>query len=405
VRVLVIDEAACVPTDSGKRIRTFELLRRLASEFEIAFAFHDDGSTAADACDTLRAAGIEPMPVSRRPLRKHGLPFAWDLLRNLPMQHPYMAMAHRTRAMRRHVAEVIAERQADLVHVEWTPLVENVPGASPAPVCISAHNVESEIWDRYRETEPAGVRRAYIALQGRKVHRFEAHALGRANRVIAVSERDAERLRELAPRTPVDVVPNGVDIERFAPQPEVAVDPDRLVFVGSLDWRPNQDAVLWFVEEILPRIAAARPRVRFDVVGRSPPEALRARLGAVYAVELHASVRDVRPYRARAAAEVVPLRIGGGSRLKICEALAMARPVVSTRVGAEGLDVGDGVRLADGVEEFAAAVLSTLDEPAQAAACAGRGRERILTTHAWDRIAPLQASAWRRAANSKRRAR
>jgi glycosyltransferase involved in cell wall biosynthesis len=141
--------------------------------------------------------------------------------------------------------------------------------------------------------------------------------------------------------------------------------------------------------------------VRFDVVGRSPPEALRARLGAADAVELHASVPDVRPYRARAAVEVVPLRIGGGSRLKICEALAMARPVVSTRVGAEGLDVGDGVRLADGVEEFAAAVIATLAEPAQAAACAWRGRERILATHAWDRIAPLQAAAWRQAASSR----
>lgn len=394
-RVLVVDEALPFPADSGKRIRTSALLTRLADRFDITLAYHDEGATEAAAPEAARAAGLTPLAVRRRPLVKRGVRFAWDLARNVVLPVPYMVMGHRTGAMRRAIAAALAgPTPPDLIHVEWTPLVANVPEDAGVPVAIAAHNIEADIWRRYLENETRLAHRAYIALQRRKVERFERRALGAADLVTAVSEHDGARIATWAGPAQVAVVPNGVDATAFAPRPDVPVDADELVFVGALDWRPNQDGITWFVDEVLPRIRATRPAVRLAVVGRAPPAGLRARLQSHAGVTVHGSVPDVRPYMARGAVFVVPLRIGGGSRLKICEALAVGRPVVSTTIGAEGLDLGDGLVRADGPEDFAAAVRHVLDAPQEAQAMARRGRARVLSNYEWDVIAPLQASAW-----------
>ncbi len=394
--VLVIDEALPYPPDSGKRIRTFELMRRLAADFEIRFVHHREGGADAEAETAMRDVGIEPVAVDRAPLRKQGLRFAWDLGRNLLLPVPYMVMAHRTRALRAAVqAELDAGRPA-LVHAEWTPLVANVPEDAGVPVCIAAHNVETLIWERYHQNEPGWARRAYIGTQVRKVRRFEQGAFRTADGVIAVSDADGATIRRWRGKNDVDVVPNGVDADGFAPRPDADVNPEEMLFVGSLDWRPNLDAVTWFLEEIWERIRSARPGARFTIVGRHPPAWLLERAQRTEGIAVEASVPDVRPYVARAAAAIVPLRIGGGSRLKICESLAMQRPTVSTSVGAEGLDLGDGITIADGAEDFAGAVLGVLAAPDAAAAQAKRGRERVLEHYAWDRIAPRQVAVWER---------
>jgi len=394
MRILVIDEALPWPPDSGKRIRTWELMRRLAKTFEIVFVHHEESPTPPAAREAFEGAGIETVPVPRPALEKRGARFAWDLGRNLLLRVPYMVMAHRTRAMRKTVAGIVRERGVDLVHAEWTPLVANVRKDLDVPVCIAAHNVESLIWRRYLENETRPPHRVYIGLQVRKVERFEARALSRAEAVVAVSEEDAARVRALG-QTRVTVVPNGVDAKTFAPRPEVPVVPDSLVFVGSLDWRPNLDAVAWYLDEIHARLQARRPHVLLTVVGRHPPPWLLRRVAGLRGIRLEPDVPDVRPFVAGAAVSIVPLRIGGGSRLKICEALAMERPVVSTTVGAEGLDLGDGVVRADGAEAFVEAVDRALARPDEAAASAQRGRERVLARYEWDVIAPKQADAWR----------
>ncbi|MFO0931732.1 MAG: glycosyltransferase [Planctomycetota bacterium] len=392
MRVLAVDEALPFPTDSGKRIRTFELLRRVAREHEVTLVVPAEAPPAGLA--DVEAAGIRVVVVPRRPLVKHGVRFAWDLLRNVPMRVPYMVMGHRLAAVRAKVAELAAARRPDVVHVEWTPLVANVPDGVGAPVVVSAHNVESDIWARYREAERGAARRAYVALQHRKVARFERAALAGAAGVVAVSEGDAAKIRAWTGQAHVTVVPNGVDAARFAPVPGAAAGSTELLFLGSLDWRPNQDGVVWFLDEVWARVRAAVPDARFTVVGRAPPPWLVARCAAAPATTIAGSVPDVRPYVARAAALVVPLRVGGGSRLKICEALAMGRPVVSTTVGAEGLDVADGADLADGAEAFAAATVAVLRDPARAEARAARGREVVLEANEWGRVAPRLVTAW-----------
>lgn len=393
-RVLVIDEALPFPADSGKRIRTTELLRRLTSDFAVTLAYHEEGDTPPEAIEAARDAGLALLPVPRSKLEKRGIRFAWDLLRNVFLSVPYMVMGHRTRALQDAVAAHVRETGTDLIHVEWTPLVANVPPDLGVPVCISAHNVEADIWRRYKENERSLPRKAYIALQHRKVRRFEQQALRSAQAVTAVSEHDGERIRSWTGQAHTTVVPNGVNAGYFARQPDAVVDRHEILFVGSLDWRPNLDAATWYLDALHEPLRERCPQAHLTIVGRNPPAWLLERGAATEGVEVHGSVPDVRPYMARSAICAVPLRIGGGSRLKICEALSMARPVVSTSVGAEGLVLGDGITIADGAEAFVDALAATLDDPAAAAQQAERGRARVMERYEWDRIAPLQAAAW-----------
>lgn len=392
MRVIAVDEALPYPPDSGKRIRTFELLRRVARAHEVVLVVPTEGPP--EGVGEVEATGIEVVTVPRRPLVKRGARFALDLLRNVPMRVPYMVMGHRLAAVRARVAALARDRRPDVVHVEWTPLVANVPDGLGVPVVVSAHNVERDIWARYREAERSAVRRAYVALQHRKVARFERRALAEAAAVVAVSEGDAATIRAWTGQRHVTVVPNGVDGARFAPVPGAAAGSRELLFLGSLDWRPNQDGVVWFLDEVWDRVRAAVPDARFQVVGRAPPPWLVARCRRAPATACDGSVPDVRGFVARAAAVVVPLRVGGGSRLKICEALAMGRPVVSTTVGAEGLDVADGADLADGAAAFAEAVVAVLRDPTRAEARAAHGREVVLARNEWGRVAPRLVDAW-----------
>jgi len=392
VRVLAIDEELPYPPDSGKRIRTFELLRRLARDFEIVLAFHAPGAVPAEAQAAFDASGIRLLPVPRAAPRKRGLRFGLALFRNLFTRAPYMVMAHRSDGLRHAVRETAAALQPDLIHVEWTPLLANVPEDVAVPVCISAHNVEAQIFERYVAHVQGRVARAYLALQLRKIRRFEKAAFGAARSVIAVSEADSLVIRGLGARQ-VSVVPNGVDAEAFTPRPG-SVEPGTVLFTGSLDWRPNLDGLGWFLAEVWGRVRAEESEATFLIVGRRPPRRLAEQVAGLAGVTLHASVPEIPPYVARAAVCVVPLRVGGGSRLKIPEALAMERPVVSTTVGAEGLQLEDTVTLADGPEEFAAAIVRHLRDPRPNT----RGRELVLQRYTWDRIAPLQAAAWRAAA-------
>ena len=274
-RVLVIDEALPFPADSGKRIRTTELLRRLTETFHVTLAYHDEGDTPEAAVEAARAAGLDLLPVPRKKLKKKGLAFGWDLLRNVFLRVPYMVMGHRTKAMRNAVAKHVAQG-VDLIHVEWTPLVANVPAGVGVPVCISAHNVEADIWRRYKENERSLPRKAYIALQHRKVRRFEQRALGAADAVTAVSEHDGERIRSWAGQAHTTVVPNGVNAEYFARQPDATIERNEILFVGSLDWRPNLDAITWTLDALLGPTSRACAR-RSVERGRPQPAGLAAR--------------------------------------------------------------------------------------------------------------------------------
>jgi polysaccharide biosynthesis protein PslH len=385
LKILILDEEFPYPLDSGKRIRSYHLARALASRHQVTYLAY--GDRASPAAVAIVDAGLNIIAV--RPLHRQqsGLRFYWRLLRNLASSAPYIVTSHHSRRFQAAVTECLDRGGYDLVICEWAPYSQFVRSRTATRRVVVAHNIESRIWQGYEVHETNPLRRCYISAQRKKVEAFERSMVRWADGITAVSVADAAELRRYSGTVPIAVVENGVDSEYFCSRgtPE---DESRLVFTGSMDWRPNQDAAHYFVREIWPILRRARPDLTASIVGRNPPPELRP-LGHEPGIEITGTVPDVRPWIAAAAVYVVPLRIGGGSRLKILEALSMGKAVVSTTLGAEGLEVchGRNILLADGAIPFARAVLHLLEDAALRMRLGSEGAQLVRARYQWDALA------------------
>jgi polysaccharide biosynthesis protein PslH len=396
LHVVMIDEELPYPPTSGKRIRTLNLTLRVARRHRVTYVCqrNADSHEAQQATAYFVEHGITPVLVDRTVPPRSGPGFYLRLAANLLSRWPYSVASHRSRALERALQDIAATDTVDLWHCEWTPYAAALATLRGAPRLVMAHNVESVIWQRYRDTERNPLKRWYIDRQWRKFMTFERTALSAVEQTVAVSDLDAERFRQEFGVRRVDVVENGVDTVAFRPG-AVRRCPGRLLFLGSLDWRPNLDGVACFLEAF-PPIRTQEPTTTLDLVGRRPPDALRRRVASLPGVRLHADVPDVRPYLDEAALMVVPLRVGGGSRLKILEALAAGVPVVSTRVGAEGLHLVPDrhLTIVEEIADLPAAILAALRNPTAAEAQAARGREQVLRRYDWDVLADKLERIW-----------
>jgi polysaccharide biosynthesis protein PslH len=368
MRILWLKTELLHPVDKGGRIRTHAMLRELKRRHHVTYLTLDDGGAAADA--VARADeychALERIPFRAAP--KFSAGFYADLLRNLASPLPWFVARYRSAAMRRAIAEQVRTGGYDAVVCDFLVPAVNLPRRLPCATVLFQHNVEAAIWKRHAEVERNPLKRAYLRLQWRRAVRYEGAACRRFDHVVAVSPDDREAMRRDYGVQAVTDVPTGVDTDFFRPSGTVAADPHALVFTGSMDWMPNVDAIRHFAQSILPRIRAAVPDVTLTVVGRDPHPDVRALAEADPSITVTGRVDDVRPYMERAALYVVPLRVGGGTRLKIPEAMGMEMPIVSTTVGAEGLPLRDGehVVLADDPERFADAVVALLRDPPRA---------------------------------------
>ncbi len=269
---------------------------------------------------------------------------------------------------------------------ELTAMYEHVRDAGMDDrVVIDTHNIDSIIFERYQRTQPTMWRRLYARISAAKLRAYERDVFRRVHAVVVCSEEEAVALRDRTPGAPVWVVPNGADTG--LPLPEIPVHPERLFFFGRLDYHPNRDAIEYFVNTILPSIRSARPGVEFHVAGADNGTVERL-LAGVPGTRFHGRVPQLAPELAASAVVVVPLRVGGGTRLKILEAMAAGRPVVSSSVGAEGLQVSSGhdIILADDPAAFADAVLDLLADPERAAALGAEGRRTVERQYGWQSI-------------------
>jgi glycosyltransferase involved in cell wall biosynthesis len=396
LHVVMVDEELPYPPVSGKRIRTLNLTQRLAERHRLTYVCHrnadpDEARLAADHFDRL---GIRTVVVDRPVPSRRGVGFYARLAANLFSPLPYSVTSHTSQALCQTLADLARTEVVDLWHVEWTPYAQALQGI-PGRRIVMAHNVESVIWQRYHETATNPLVRWYIGLQWRKYLRFEQQALQAADLTVAVSELDADRFRHDMGVPRVDVVDNGVDTSYFRPA-DTPRQPATLLFLGSLEWRPNLDAARQLLEHVFPAVRREVPDARLLLVGRNPPDWLHRAAQATANVELHGNVPDVRPFLARAGLLVVPLRIGGGSRLKILEALACRTPVASTRVGAEGLalDPGRHLEVSEGVDDLAASVVGLIRDPERAARQAEAGRAQVLRRYDWERLAERLEQLW-----------
>ena len=289
--------------------------------------------------------------------------------------------------MREQVQAFIGAAAVDLCVADFLFAAVNVPFDGSVPVVLFEHNVEYQIWKRLAAIEQDPLRRALFEVEWRKLRAQERATCLAADLTITVSDNDRDRLAELAPEADVVSIPTGVDTSYFSPNAAAQL-PGRLVFTGSMDWHPNEDAIVHFIDSILPHVRREIPGVSLSVVGRRPTERLRS-IAERAGVLVTGTVDDVRPYIAEAEVYVVPLRAGGGTRLKIFEALAMAKPVVSTTVGAEGLGLTAGREFvaADDPQDFARAVVTLLRDRARRRAFGRAGRRLVEEQYSWTQVA------------------
>ncbi len=367
MKILFVHKQILFPHDTGGKIRALNIVRHLAKWHDLTYLCNIRPGQEESAREMLDLGlRLEAIP-------KHDAPrlspaFYRDLSRNLLSPHPFAVARNYDPELKRRATELARSERFDLAICDTVQMARHVAGLDVPTKVLFQHNVEAQILERHARASSGRLRSSYMAIQGRRMRRFESGCGGDFDAVVAISELDRQAFERDYGWSHVEAIETSVDLTYFRPAatPEV---PGRVAFVGSMDWLPNEDGVRHFVRHSWPSIRHAVPEASFQVVGRNPPPAVVA-LSGRDGIEVVGTVPDVRPHLAEAAVTVVPLRVGGGTRLKIFEAMAMGKPVISTSIGAEGLPVEHGrhLILVDDPSEFAAAVTSLLADPGRRAA-------------------------------------
>ena len=391
------------PVDKGGKIRSYNMLKELKRGNRITYLTLDDGTADAKAAELASEYCDELVSIGQRRREKFTTGFYVDLMVNLASDLPYAIKKYESAAMRKEIATRAAKGDFDVVVCDFLAPAVNVPPSLNCASVLFQHNVEAMIWKRHYEVQTNAARKAYLLRQWQKMRTFEAKACPMFDCVVAVSREDRDMIRDEYLVENVYDVPTGVDTSYFQPGGQVQRRPNHLVFTGSMDWLPNEDGIRFFTEEIMPRIKQQIPDVTLTVVGRNPYPSLVELSKRDPSVTVTGRVEDVRPFMEEAAVYVVPLRIGGGTRLKIYEAMAMEQAIVSTSVGAEGLPVVDGseILLADTPDSFAEAVVKLLREPHLAAEIGKRAAAKVRSQFGWDAVAESFATICEQAIRMK----
>jgi len=360
VRVLWVKAGKLLPVDTGGKIRSFNILRRLSKDHEVTLISYYGGQRDADYEAALPAQFPRSQIVYTATPDSDGFRGALDYLWRLPRFAPYSVSKFTHPAVREAVVGRLSSGQFDAAICDFLAASLNFPDRLPIPCVLFQHNVESSLWLRMATTESHPLRKVPYTIESARMSRYERQTLARFHHIIAVSEHDRYQMLAMNPDCEITVVPTGVDTQQFQVAPASSASPPRIVFTGSMDWEPNVDAVEYFCGQIWPRILAEFPDAVFQIVGRNP--FARVQRLASETVQVTGTVPSVTDYLRDATVVVVPLRIGGGTRLKIYEAMAMGKVLVSTSIGAEGLtfQAGRDLLLADDASKFAEAVLFLL---------------------------------------------
>jgi len=368
------------PTDRGGQIRTLEMLKRLHARHEIHYVGLNRGDSSRSSEYCTRAYPIEHhVPV------KGTVGFGFQLLKGLVSSLPVAVSRYQSDAMKRKIELLTHEQHFDSVVCDFLFPAPNIPDLTSC--VLFQHNVEAVIWKRYVQNATTPLHRWYFRRQAQRMAKFEGEVCRTVKRVIAVSAVDASLMRKDYGVRCVEAIPTGVDIDYFTP-PGATVPSSDLVFVGSMDWMPNIDGARWFVREILPLIRKRKPDCSVVIAGRKPPRAILDLAESDSRIQVTGTVPDVRPYLWGAAASIVPLRVGGGTRLKIFESMAASIPVVSTTIGAEGLPVQPGreILIADDPTAFAECCLQLIEDALARARMASAAREMVAARFSWEAV-------------------
>ena len=406
-RLLFLCQTLPFPPDGGVWIRTYHVLRLLARAFDItALCFERAGTAGAagDAAESRAALGrFADVEVFGLPQCHSRLRYAWDHARSAALGRVYTTYMYESRAFRRRLRELLGSGAFHLVHLDSMDLARYLPDCHGLPAVCVHHDVESVRLRRCARLERSRWRRAYLGYQARLMDEVERHWCERVTLNVAVSERDAALLKQKAPGSRIAVVPNGVDLQEFRPD---GTEGTGVAFVGGTNPFPNLDALDFFCDQVLPHLRRGRAEVPVRWIGRASSRQQRE-YRERYGVELTGYAADVRPLMREAACHVVPLRVGGGTRLKILNSWAMAKAVVSTSIGSEGLATADGsnVLVRDEPRDFADAVLAVLGDRHLRRSLGEGGRATAERLYSWDVVGQAMIDAYLAVATSRSGAR
>jgi glycosyltransferase involved in cell wall biosynthesis len=386
MRMLLTLPGPLFPADTGGKIRTLNIFSRLARSVEIhAVSFADPLGDVA-AINAMRAMFASYTPVFRSEARKYSPRFYGEILANQFSSLPYFLAKCCQSNFPSAVEELVRSRRFDVLFCDFLQTAVPLLKLTFSPRVVFEHNVEFALRKRKWEMEEHFLRKAVFDSEWRKTRVIEGEVCRSFDHVIAVSGEDQRTIQQEFGIEAVSSLPAGVDTDFFRPSQEQS-EPGRLVFVGSMDWDPNEDGIMWFVREVYPMIRRQMPNATFSVVGRSPSPRLRAIATRESGIEITGRVPDVRSYLSRSEVVVVPLRVGGGTRIKIPEAMAMGKAVVATPIGAEGLPFKDGheIRIAESPGQFAQAVVQLLKNPSLRNSIGAAGRQ-VAIRHSWTNV-------------------
>lgn len=399
-RLLFLCQTLPYPPHGGVEARTFNVLRLLAREFDVvALCFFRKGGAVQgkirESVDALSEyARLQAFPIPQEWSRSR---LIWDHLRSLMTHRVYTVTAYESAEYRQQLERLLATEVFDLVHMDSMDLSGYLPLLGGLPVVCVHHNAESQLLARRATVTTPAPLALYLKHQARLMSIEERRTLDRVALNVTVSQADAQTLRQAAPGARFHVVPNGVDVSLFSPSERV--NSNEIVFLGGTAWFPNLDGMEWFCDAILPHLQQrmdTKPRIIW--VGKATPEQ-REHFANDFGVSMTGYVPSVQPFVGPATVFIVPLRFGGGTRLKILDAWAMGKAVVSTSVGCEGLDARDGenIVIRDDPEQFAAAVVDLLADSGRVAALGRAARETAERVYSWDVIADDMFAAYREA--------
>jgi len=394
------------PLIGGDRIRTYQMLRVLKKEAEITFLCLRTVADSEEAKDRSLEYCDRLVTVAHPDRRAATVANRLRLVSEaLCSPQPLIATKYDSGKLRRRLVELLQGSRCDLVICDYlSPFINllELHQMIESPLILFHHNVESAIWERHRDNTRNPVKRWLYHLQWKRTRRLEDRAAGIVDGQITVSEDDQRHFaEERGMKNVLGAVPTGVDFQSFQPNPALR-EPHTIAFLGAMDWHANVDAIEFFVDKVLPLIREKIPTVQLLIIGRNPVPKIRSLAEKDEAIEVSGTVDEVQPWLQRAAVMILPLRVGGGTRIKVYESVAAGVPVVSTSVGVEGLDLepGSHFRRAENATSFAAETIDLLENPKAAAAMAKEARDYISTRYSWEAVCSRFSDLCRKAVES-----
>jgi glycosyltransferase involved in cell wall biosynthesis len=386
MKIFWIKQGPLLPLDTGGKIRTWNILKELGKLNELTIlSFFPTYVPSSNEEAKHYVRRLISLPVDLP--EKYSLGYQLDYLRKLPSSVPYVVRQYGIPHVRTRAHKLLQQESFDLVVCDFLFPCLNLPDKMSCPQVLFAHNAETMIWKRHFTVARNPLWKLVTAIEYHKMRRFESNRCRVFDHLITVSDLDRDFFAEFTPGPQISVLATGVDLDYFHPSatPE---DPHKLVFTGSMDWLANEDAILFFAQKILPLILRAVPGVTLTVAGRDPTEKLKRLVQSNRQIQLTGTVPDVRPYIEEASVYVLPLQIGGGTRLKIFEAMGMGKAIVSSQIGAEGLPVvpGEHLLIENEPQAFATAVIRLLDDVSRRRRLGEAARRLVESRFGWPEV-------------------